>query len=82
MPVILLTTLKTIGSLLLSLLTSLLTEKFLKRAIIAGMETLSQKTASDLDDKLTQAMREAWFPSESVPSQGGGANEEGPKDAK
>lgn len=81
MPAILLTVLKTIGTLLMSLLTSLLTEKFLKRAIIAGMETLSQKTAADFDDKLTAAMREAWFPSESVPSQGG-AESKGPDDAK
>lgn len=81
MPTVLLTVLKTIGSLLMSLLTSLLTEKFLKRVIISGMETLSQKTASDFDDKLTAAMREAWFPSESVPSQGEVA-QEGPNDAK
>lgn len=76
MPAILLTTLKALGTVLMSLLTSLLTEKFLKRAIVAGMETLSQKTAADFDDKLTAAMREAWFPSESVPSQGGGSKEE------
>lgn len=77
MPAVVLTVLKTVGTLLLSLLTSLLTEKFLKRVIISAMETLSQKTAADFDDKLTAAMREAWFPSESAPSQE--KDQEGPK---
>ena len=74
MPTVLLTVLTSLGKVLLSLLTSLLTEKFLKRTILAGVETLSKKTAADFDDKLALAMREAWFPSESVPSPGEGSS--------
>jgi len=73
MPQVLLTVLATLGKVLMSLLASLLTEKFLKRTILAGVETLSKKTASDFDDKLALAMREAWFPSESGPSSGEGS---------
>lgn len=70
MPQVLLTLLSTLGKVLMSLLASLLTETFLKRTILAGVETLSKKTAADFDDKLVAAMREAWFPSESAPSAG------------
>jgi hypothetical protein len=70
MPQVLLTVLATLGKVLMSLLASLLTETFLKRTILAGVETLSKKTAADFDDKLAAAMREAWFPSESAPSSG------------
>jgi hypothetical protein len=74
MPTVLLTTLTALGKVLLSLLASLVTETFLKRIILAGVETLSKKTAADFDDKLAAAMREAWFPSESAPSSGGSSS--------
>lgn len=44
----------------LHMLTSLLTEAFLKRAIIAILEFLAKKTESDLDDKVLKAAKEAW----------------------
>lgn len=64
MPAILKATLVAIltalGKVLMSMLTSLMTEKFLKRAIIAGLEKVVDKTKSDLDDKLLAYAKEAW----------------------
>lgn len=60
MPAILLTMLSALGKVLLSMVTALFTEKFLKTAIIHGLEKLSKKTESDLDDQLLVAAKEAW----------------------
>lgn len=60
MPAILLTVLSTLGTTLLALLTSLVSETFLKKAIILGLEKLVSKTESDLDDQLLKAAKEAW----------------------
>lgn len=64
MPVLLKTTLLAIlsalGKVLMTMLTSLLTEKFLKKAIIAGLEKVVDKTASDLDNQILAAAKEAW----------------------
>lgn len=49
-----------VGKTLLSLLTALLTEKFLKKAIIASLEKLVDKTQSDFDNQLLAAAKEAW----------------------
>ena len=66
MPVVLTTILTALGAALgktlLHLLTSLMTEKFFKVAIVAGLEKLVKRTQSDLDDQLLQAAKEAWFP--------------------
>lgn len=68
MPAVLVTILTALGSALgktlLHLLTSLMTEKFFKTAIVAGLEKLVKRTQNDLDDQLLQAAKEAWFPSE------------------
>jgi hypothetical protein len=48
------------GKVILSMLTALFTEKFLKTAIISGLEKLAAKTQNDLDDKLLVAAKEAW----------------------
>jgi hypothetical protein len=48
------------GKVLLSMLTALFTEKFLKTAIISGLEKVAAKTQTDLDDKLLIAAKEAW----------------------
>lgn len=56
-----------VGKTLLSLLTALLTEKFLKKAIIASLEKLVDKTQSDFDNRLLAAAKEAWEESPSVP---------------
>jgi len=49
-----------LGKSLLSLLMALLTEKFLKKGIIAVLEEIADKTQSDLDNKLLAAAKEAW----------------------
>ncbi len=48
------------GKLAMSLLMSLLTESFLKKALIIGLEKVVKLTASDVDDKLLKAAEEAW----------------------
>lgn len=50
----------TLGKVGLSLLMSLLTETFIKKALIAALEQLVKKTQSDLDDKLLAAAKDAW----------------------
>jgi hypothetical protein len=42
------------------MLTSLLTEKFLKKAIVAALESIAEKTTNTLDNQLVAAAREAW----------------------
>jgi hypothetical protein len=54
------TILATVGKSLLAMLMSLLTERFLKKSIIAVLEELADKTQSDLDNKLLAAAKEAW----------------------
>jgi len=60
MPVVLSIMLTALGKVLLSMFTALFTEKFLKVAIIHGLEKLVTRTQSDLDDKLLAAAKEAW----------------------
>lgn len=60
MPAILTIILSALGKTLLTMLTALMTEKFLKTAIIAGLEKLATRTKSDLDDRLLAAAKEAW----------------------
>lgn len=60
MNVILMGMLSAVGKVLLSMVTALFTEKFLKVAIISGLEKLSTKTQNDLDDRLLVAAKEAW----------------------
>jgi uncharacterized membrane protein len=48
------------GKVLLSLLTTLLTETVLKRVIILLLEKVSSKTANDLDNQLLAIAKEAW----------------------
>jgi len=64
MPAILVTVLSTLGAALgrtlLHLLTSLMTETFFKKAIVASLEKLVKRTQSDLDDQLLAAAKEAW----------------------
>jgi hypothetical protein len=44
----------------MAMLTSLMTEKFLKKSIILGLEKVANKTKSDLDDQLLKYAKEAW----------------------
>jgi len=60
MQAVLLGLLSAAGKVLLSMITALFTEKFLKTAIINGLEKLAAKTQNDLDDKLLVAAKEAW----------------------
>lgn len=57
---ILLPILSTLGGVAIHMLTSLLTEAFLKRALLIALEKLVKKTESDADDKLLEAAKEAW----------------------
>lgn len=54
------TILATLGKTLLGLLMSLMTEKFIKKTIIASLEKIVDKTQSDLDNKILSAAKEAW----------------------
>jgi uncharacterized protein with von Willebrand factor type A (vWA) domain len=49
-----------IGKILLSLLASLLTEAFLKRAVVLVLSKLVDKTKTDIDNELLKAAKEAW----------------------
>jgi hypothetical protein len=49
-----------LGKVGISLVMSLLTETFIKKALLATLEYLVKKTASDVDDKVLAAAREAW----------------------
>jgi hypothetical protein len=58
--------LSALGKVLMSMLTSLLTEKFLKRSIILALEKVSASTKSDVDDLLLKYAKEAWGPGENA----------------
>jgi hypothetical protein len=60
MPVVVMSLLKVLGSVLMSLFTALMTEAFLKKALVMGLEKLVKKTASDTDDKLLAEAKKAW----------------------
>lgn len=57
---VLLPILSTLGTIGMSLLTSLMTETFLKKAILIGLEKLAKKTETEADDQLLEAVKEAW----------------------
>lgn len=52
--------LATLGTVGIHLLTSLVTEAFLKKALLISLEKLVKRTESDVDDKLLEAAKEAW----------------------
>lgn len=56
----LLPVLAVLGKIAMSLLMSLMTEAFLKKALLVGLEKLVKRTESDADDKLLEAAKEAW----------------------
>lgn len=60
MPIILTTILSTLGTVALHMLTSLVTETFLKKAVIAILEKVVARTANTTDDQILQAAKEAW----------------------
>lgn len=64
MPAVVMTVLSVLGAALgktlLHLLTSLMTEAFFKKAIVASLEKLVKRTQSDLDDQLLAAAKTAW----------------------
>lgn len=62
MPAVFTTLMKVLGSTLMSMLTALITEKFLKRLLIQALESLVKKTATEADDKLLQDMKAEWDP--------------------
>lgn len=44
----------------MSLVMSLLTEAFIKKLVVATLEYLVKKTASDVDDKVLAAVKSEW----------------------
>lgn len=48
------------GKVLLSLVTSLITEAVMKKVIILLLEKVSAKTANELDNQLLAIAKEAW----------------------
>lgn len=60
MPAWLAPLLSTLGTTLISMLASLLTEKFLKKAAIVALEKIAASTETDVDNKLLEAAVEAW----------------------
>lgn len=67
---------RTVLQSLVSMGAALLTEGFLKQAIVIGLSKLAVKTSTDVDDRLLKAVRSAWgmAPDESsstVPGTGG-----------
>ena len=60
MPAILATVLNVLGSTLLSMLSSLVTKKFLKKLIIAGLEKIVAATETDADNKILEDAKAAW----------------------
>lgn len=57
---ILLPILSGLGSLGIKLLMSLVTEAFMKKAIVISLEKLVKRTESDVDDQLLNAAKDAW----------------------
>ena len=51
---------KLVGLALWSMLLSLVTESFIKHAVVLGLEKLVAKTESDMDNKLLEEAKKAW----------------------
>lgn len=64
MPALLLKLLAPVGTLLLTMGTQLLTEAFLKRAIVIGLRKLVAKTENDTDNQLLDSAIKVWYPEE------------------
>lgn len=60
MPTLLLAAIAPIGRVLLQMLLALVTEKFIKQAVIMGLEKLVKLTETEEDDKLLKAAEEVW----------------------
>lgn len=60
MPLLLAPLFKVLGSVLMSLFTGLLTEAFLRKALVLGLEKLVKRTESDVDDKLLAEAKKSW----------------------
>lgn len=51
---------RTVLQSLISMGAALLTETFLKQALVVGLEKLVKRTATDADDKLLAAAKKSW----------------------
>lgn len=49
-----------LGTALVNIASSLLTEAFLKRLIVRALEAAAKKSESDTDDKIVKDIKEAW----------------------
>lgn len=50
-----------LATMLTSVATKLLTEKFLMRLIILGLESVAKKTTNAVDDEIVAAVKEAYY---------------------
>ena len=50
----------TLGAVLVKMAAQLVTEAFLKRAIITGLEAAAKKSETPSDDELVRAAKAAW----------------------
>jgi len=60
MPTIVVTLFSILGKVLLSLGSSLITERVLKKAVIYALECIVKKTETDVDDNLLKIAKEQW----------------------
>jgi hypothetical protein len=60
MPAFLATIGATLTGILASMAAQLLTERFLKRALVQALEAVARKTATPEDDKLLAEAKRAW----------------------
>lgn len=61
MPVWILAMGSTVGAVLVKMAAQLVTESFLKRAILTALEAAAAKSETKADDELVAAARVAWF---------------------
>lgn len=50
-----------------SMVGQLVTERFIKRAVLAGLKSVAKRTANEEDDALVKATSEAWGMQEDEP---------------
>ena len=60
MPLYLSSVLGTVGAVVVKMLMQLLTESFLRKAVVLGLERLANLTETDVDNQLVRAAKEAW----------------------
>lgn len=50
----------TLGKIAIGMVSSLITESFLKSLVVHGLQKVADKTETDLDNQVLEAARKAW----------------------